>query len=340
MSTARPSKACRRELRLGVDLWSIGVLWAIIVLLVPAGYLSATGGAGETGASGRPAATLLRVGLMPAMDSVPLLVAEREGYFVDEDLRVELEVFRSQLYRESALQAGEIDGTISDLVNVLNAWENNLGVKAVLRTEGLFSLVTSQESGIVDVSDWNARSSIETGLIADSIVFYVAERMLEAAGGKKDSVDIVPVVQLPNRVEMVGAGRLEAAVLPEPLTWVAVRAGAIDFLNTKLLDETPGVLVFRNEILEAKPEAVLALARAYERGAAAVNADPDSYRNYIAEASSFPDFVVERMRIPHFDEAQPPSRALVSDVAAWMRNNGLLDEAPEYQDVVWDGLSR
>ena len=322
----------------------------LLLFTLPVARIAAAGGAEESGgaeaASGEPAAagadgpTRLRIGLMPAMNSVPLLVADREGFFADEGLQVELEMFRSQLYRESALQAAEIDGTISDLVNVMNAWENALGVRAVLRTEGVFSLVTSGESGIVDVSDWNARESVETGLVADSIVFYVAERMLEAAGGNPDNIDLVPVVQLPNRVELVAAGRLEAAVLPEPLTWVALRGGANDFLTTELLDETPGVLLFRDEVLEEDPAAVRALVRAYGRGVDAIDADPDAYRAFIAEAASFPEFVVDSMRIPRFGNPQAPSEDLVFDVARWMLAKGLLEAAPEYQDVVWDGLSR
>ncbi|MFW5685028.1 MAG: hypothetical protein ACOC0O_00080 [Spirochaetota bacterium] len=59
----------------------------------------------------------LTIGLMPAVDSIPLIVADHEGYFVVEGLTVTLEVFRDQVYREAALQSNTIDGAVSDLVN-------------------------------------------------------------------------------------------------------------------------------------------------------------------------------------------------------------------------------
>ena len=58
----------------------------------------------------------LTVGLMPAVDAAPMLLAAERGYFAAEGVEVELVVFASASERQVALQTGAVDGTITDLV--------------------------------------------------------------------------------------------------------------------------------------------------------------------------------------------------------------------------------
>ncbi len=89
----------------------------------------------------------LRIGLMPAMNSAPLVVADRAGFFADEGVMVELELFTSQLNRETALQAGRIDGTVSDLINAIQAWARGFPLRVTSASQGVFSLLAAPSSG-------------------------------------------------------------------------------------------------------------------------------------------------------------------------------------------------
>ncbi|MFP4377094.1 MAG: ABC transporter substrate-binding protein, partial [Spirochaetales bacterium] len=84
---------------------------------------------GATGAAESPssdeldsALAPLTVGIMPAVDSIPIIVAQEAGFFADEGLTVTIELFRDQLYREASLQSNRIDATVSDLVNAIRSW--------------------------------------------------------------------------------------------------------------------------------------------------------------------------------------------------------------------------
>ena len=90
----------------------------------------------------------LRIGLMPAVNSVPLIVADHLSYFQRAGLRVELTLFQDQLTRETALQTGRIDGTISDLVNAMSARSNGLDVRVVSATDGVFALLGAPRGGL------------------------------------------------------------------------------------------------------------------------------------------------------------------------------------------------
>ena len=65
------------------------------------------------------AAEGLKIGLLQIEDSVPFYVAEKEGFYQQEEVQVELVPFLSALERDSALTAGAIDGAISDPIGAL-----------------------------------------------------------------------------------------------------------------------------------------------------------------------------------------------------------------------------
>ena len=53
---------------------------------------------------------MLRIGVMSAADSAPILLAEENGYFEELGLNVELEIFTNGATKQSSIQAGELDG--------------------------------------------------------------------------------------------------------------------------------------------------------------------------------------------------------------------------------------
>ena len=57
----------------------------------------------------------LAVGVMPDIDSVPIIIAQEKGYFAEEGLKVDIQKFKSAMDRDAALQSGNLDGAVSDL---------------------------------------------------------------------------------------------------------------------------------------------------------------------------------------------------------------------------------
>ena len=296
---------------------------------------SAESGTSEPVATGSGELEPLVFGLMPAVDSIPLIVAEAEGFFEEEGVPVRLEVFRDQLRREAARQAGTIDGTVSDLVNAIRSWANDADYRVIASTQGYFSFVTSSASGITSLEQWpQAPDTVRTGLLEDSIINFTAGRMLQAVGLDPGRVEIIPTTQIPVRMELVASGDLEAAVLPEPVTRMAVAAGAGELVNTSVLDWTPGVLLVTGEALAEKPAELEALLRAYDRAIEAVNADPDAYRAIVVERASLPPPTAGSMRIPTYEPAAVPRRDQVAAVAEWMLERGLVSELPPHDEIV------
>lgn len=278
----------------------------------------------------------LRIGLMPAVDSIPLIVAQAQGYFEAEGISVELVMFRDQLYRETALQTFAIDGSVSDMINAINARHNGFDVRITSATDGLFALALAPGSALDSAEAWNARGAggVTVGSLENSIINYVMHRMLAAAGVDPRVVRLVPTMQVPARMEMVVNGQIEAGVLPEPITQLAVARGARVFLDTRVLQSTPGVVLFTARALQRKATQVGAFYRAYNRAVAAVNANPDAFREVIVERGQFPPTVRDTMVIPTYRAARLPTEAEYTDVEQWMIARGMVQRRVPYAEAV------
>jgi len=260
----------------------------------------------------------LTVGIMPAVDSIPIIVAQEAGFFAEEGLPVTIELFRDQLYREASLQADRIDVTISDLVNAIRSWQNGAEYRVLTLTQGRFSLLTSAESTVDSIATWPSEGSLETGAIEDSVIFYTAVRMLEELGADPSRMEIVPTLQIPVRLELLNAGELEAAVLPEPIARIAVGAGANEIAISSVLDWTAGIVIATGTAIEGKREELEAFLRAYNRGVDAFNSDPGAYTDTVVATAGFPPATAKTMLLPEFKPAAVPTEAQVTDVARWM----------------------
>jgi NitT/TauT family transport system substrate-binding protein len=278
----------------------------------------------------------LRIGLMPAYNSIPLVVAEADRLYESEGVAVVLVPFNGQLERETALQTGAIDGTVSDLINAIQSWAHGFGARVTSVTEGNFALLGSPLGAMKSLADWPSgrTTRIRTGLLENSIVYYLTERMLASAGADPARVELVPIVQLPARVEMLLAGKVDAACLPEPLATLAVARGAHLLADSDGMGTTPGVLLFTKKSLAEKRPQIAAFYRAYDQAVEKVNARPDTYRRSIVTGCAFPPAVVDIMRIPEFRHAFLPPEALVADVEAWMTRKGLVEKVPSYAELV------
>src|SRR5271157_2166718 len=87
--------------------------------------------------------TELRIGLMPAYNSIPLVVAEARKFYDAQGVSVALVPFNGQLERETALQTGALDGTVSDMINAIQSWAHGFGARVTSVSEGNFALLGS-----------------------------------------------------------------------------------------------------------------------------------------------------------------------------------------------------
>jgi NitT/TauT family transport system substrate-binding protein len=298
--------------------------------------------AGPAGAAGEQT---IRVGFMPAEDELPLWVAEKEGLFAKEGVKVELVNFASAIERDTALQAGQLDGVNGDLVAViLNARAGlkvavtniSLGVTA---KEGRFAIFSAPQSKIRTVKDLRG---VEVGVSLNTIQDYVSDQLLLEGGLKPAEIKKVGVPKVPIRFQMLMNGQLQAAALPDPIGALAEAQGAhlVASDTDARRNLSPIVYFFTKKALKEKAEEFDKFYRAYREAAKRINADPEKYRPLLVEKARIPEQIKDTYPMLRYPLPAIPTRAEWQDVVDWMLAKKLIEAPYRYEDFMEDRFSR
>lgn len=186
----------------------------------------------------------LKVGVMPAVDSAPIFLADKKGYFEDLGLNVDVQVYTNAMNRQSALQSGELDGAMTDVIALVNNVENGFDIKVTTSTDGTFPFLINK--------NFNEKKDIKVGMMEVSVTNYLSDRSL----GDKYNVEKIYINEIPARLEMIGKGNLDMAVIPEPMA----SQGELNGLTKKLIENTdefsPDVMVFTGKAIKDKEKAL------------------------------------------------------------------------------------
>ncbi len=139
---------------------------------------------------------------------------------------------------------------------------------------------------------------------------------------------------MPTRVTLLREGQLAAACLPEPLTSIAVAAGAQGLPHDGGRSMNLTVVHFTQKSLADKADSVKAFVKGFEVGLAKVNATPEKYRDLLVKIAFVPEIAAKTVKIPTF---QPNARVQTEEwtaVADWLKARGQLKRELGYKDVI------
>lgn len=274
----------------------------------------------------------INIGVMPDVESIPFIIAEKNGYFAREGVQVNIEHFKSAQDRDSALQSGKLDGVITDIVAVVFANEGGFDLRMIAKNDGNIELLAGPGSGIKSAEEIKGK---DIGLSTNTIMEYSLDKMLADAQLAPADINKVAVPQLPTRLEMLQGGKIDAAILPEPLAGLAVKNGALVLNSTDRMAHKAGAIAFTGKSLKENPEAIKAVFRAYNDGVAYLVREPvASYADFIIETQGFPPDIKDSLQLPQYSRAELPDEKIVAQVVQWMQAKKLIKGSYEYNDLV------
>ncbi len=285
------------------------------------------GGASASAKKAEP----IRIGLMPDVNSIIYLIAEQEGFFAEAGVDVELVRFQSANTRDAALQAGQIDGAVSDVLAALFALEGGFDVGVTSITEGRYALLASPHSGVTEPAQMAGK---QVAVSKNTIIEYAADQIMAQSGADPNSLVKAAIPQVPVRMQMLSAGKLDAACLPDPLATAAQLDGAVVVSDSLQVHITPSVMVFRSDSLKSKGEQLKKVFAAHDKAAALVNGSDDARWKSAYEEMGFPESTWDYIKLPEYRPAQLPSETDIQLVQDWMQSKGLIKEEYSYSDIV------
>lgn len=286
--------------------------------------------------SGEP----LRVGVLPVMNTLPLFVAEQEGFYAAHGVNVELVPVESARDRSIGLQTGQLHVGNNDVMGAVLQVAAGDELKIVRHdafVDGMrfFSIVTGPESGLDTPEKLLSALAEGTAQVAighNTVTEYMASRLLLDAGYEPRPGNYLEVSAIPLRLEQVLQGQVAAALLPEPLTTLAVSSGgAFAVLQDSETAFVPVALTVTQAAIDGRPGDVCAFLAAYEEAVQAINSNPEAYR---VNELRVPEPIVDVYEVPAFAPARVPSEDELAAVQEWMVAVGMIDAPVPYADLV------
>ncbi|MGN0950965.1 MAG: ABC transporter substrate-binding protein [Mitsuokella sp.] len=312
--------------------WKKGLsLGLTAAALLSALVFSGCGSDRQAGSSSGELQTL-SVGLMLDTDSLPFLIAEEKGYFADEGLKVDIQQYKSAMDRDSALQSGNLDGAVSDMLAASFAKSGGFDVKITSATDGSYKLIAGPNEQAKDVKSLKGK---DVSVSRNTIIEYVTDEILAKDGLQGDDINKVIIPQIPTRLEMLQNGKLAAATLPEPMASIAIHNGGHLIKSSDDLGINPGVILFTSKAAKDKKKEIQAMYRAYNRAVDYLNNTPrDEYIDFVIEKAGFPAEAKDALVLPKYHKAALPAKQDVSDCMKWLNTKGLVNETYGYDDLV------
>ena len=280
----------------------------------------------------------LRIATLPILDTLPMYVAQQEGLFEKHGVTAEFVPAASAAERDQIFAAGQVDGMINDGVSTLfyNQEQPQIQVVRFARnatsTFPQYMILASAQSGIDAV---DGLKGVEIGISEGTVIEYITDRLLQAAGLAPEEIKTVAVPKITDRMSLLGSGELKAATLPDPLSSLALQQGAKTVIDdTSHPEYGYSVYSFRKQMIDENPQAIRGFLAAIEEATTLINADPSKWDSLLVDQKLLPEPLVGAYKLPPFPAAGVPSQAQWDDVLVWAKDKGLIKNDISYQESV------
>jgi NitT/TauT family transport system substrate-binding protein len=274
----------------------------------------------------------ITIGLMPDVDSIPFIIAQEKGFFKEEGITVNLKSFKSAMDRDSALQSGNLDGAISDMLAEAFAKAGGFDLVITSITNGNYKLVVNKSETATSIKDLKGK---DVAISKNTIIDYVTDRIATEGGIATTDINRVVIPQIPTRLEMLQNNKIAAATMPDPLASVAVKNGGRVINTSEQLGINPGVMVFTTKAVNEKEKEIQAIYRAYAKAVDYMSKEPvENYIDMVIEKAGFPKDVKDALVLPKYQKAAAPQQKDIDAVIAWMVERKLIQQNYQYTDLV------
>lgn len=285
----------------------------------------------------------------PNIDHMGVYGAVDQDYFAEEGLDVNAVVPSDPAAALKQVGSGRAPFAISYEPEVLLARAEGIPVQAVaaVAVHPLNSIIVRSDREIARPRDLEGKTVGATGLPSDTALLETAVR---ADGGDPSKVEIRNVGF--NLAPALAAGRVDALIgaywnieVPE-IESKGVEVDVFRLEESGVPDYDELVIVTSDDIAADDPELVRRFLRALRRGQDWAGADLAGAVDAVADAGDLPDRDVAteqaRLTAPLVSPSDQPTLSLSPEewtaFAAWMRDNGLLEEGADVDGAVTDAF--
>lgn len=250
--------------------------------------------------------TKLKVGLMPAVDTAPILIAEKNGYFKDLGLDVELEIYTNAQNRQSALQSNSIDGAMTDFIAVATNVNGGFDIKATTMTDGVFPVLSNKEA--------KEKKDIKVGMMEVSVSNYLIDKWL----GNEYNIEKIFINEIPARLSAIASKELDMGLFPEPVASNGEAQGLEKTVYGLEDKYSPDCMAFTDEALSKKSDDIKKFHKAYDKAVEEINNNPEIAKDILIEKiPNIKHEAKELIVLPQYKKSTLPNEEYIKEIITW-----------------------
>ena len=285
-----------------------------------------------TACAPKKAVQTLNFGAVGSVELIPIIIADEKGYFEKEGIDVKIQSFKSAKDRDAAFQSGNLDGIICDEVAICLYQNAGFDVKITGATDGNFMLIANPNSGIKSISEMKDKS---VAISENTCIEYTLDTLLEKNSLKPEDVQKSMVPAIPTRLEMLRTNKVDAALLPEPFSTLALKDGGMLLGSANEAGIYTSVTAFTQEAINNKSAEIKAFFKVYNQGVDYINNTPIAeYEDTIIKTVGYPEDMKGKIELPKFRKNLLPKDTEIKPVIDWALKNNLLKKEFAPKDLV------
>lgn len=270
----------------------------------------------------------LKIGLLPAEPSIPIIVAKENGFFEEENLKVDLITFNSPNDRNAAVQAGEIDAIIADIMTSLTFFDAGIPMKITSDINEDFKLLTSPGSGIDSFEKLDKK---DVSIIPNFVLEYIMDEMAERNNIEYETV-VIP--SFTARFEALLQDQISGVIFTEPQASMLMAQGANLLASSKEYGMKAGTILFDENTLESKQREVEAFYHGYNKAIEYMNEVESSEYSDILGDYGFPDAIATYLSSGvKYEKAGDITVESFESVLEWTKSKELIKNDYEFVDI-------
>lgn len=259
----------------------------------------------------------ISLGMIPTMDGLPFIIADKQGIYDSLGLEVNIVYFNSGNDRDASLQTGQVDGAVTDYIGAALLQAHRTPLKIIMKNDGYFCFIVAKQSGI------NNREQLKTKNIAvsrNTVVEYATDLLLKQAGIAMNEVNKPEIGEIMLRLQMLHYGQVDASFLPDPQASIAMNGGNKSLISTRELGIHLTGTAFSEKALKEKAEPISRLVIGYNLAVEYMRMHPlKEWKQVLMEELGVPETLTGLIALPPYEQATRPAEADIASAIAWLK---------------------
>ncbi|WP_255768136.1 ABC transporter substrate-binding protein [Pseudarthrobacter sulfonivorans] len=322
----------------------IAVLAAATVLGLSAcgsGSPSSPGGAASSGgAAGGTDLTKVSVGVIPIVDCAPIYLGDKQGFFKDEGLQLDIQQATGGAAIVPGVVSGSFDFAFSNLISVMVAKDKGLDLKFVANGASTTGETGKDVGGVVVPAGSSIKSAKDLAgkTVSVNNLSNIGDTTIKSAvekdGGDPASVKFVEVA-FPDAPAALANKQVDAAWILEPFMSKAVADGGT-VVSWNFVEMSPKLDIAgyftKSDTVKSKPELTQKFTRAMNKSLEYAQAHPQEVRDIVGTYTKIDEASRSKMTLTHWTvNFDKDAFKTLGDAAA---KYGTLSKAPNAGDLL------